>query len=473
MLKEKAKLVAFWVYLTEMSLVVSSFYAAFVFRNVYFSEKYGPLAPFESYLWLVYTIFPLWSFLFYYFSLYESQRTKPFWKEMWTIAKVSFSGTLFLMGIVFAFKADYISRLFITLFGGISFLFLVVERRILRTMARLLRKRGYNYRNILVVGTGRRARELAEVVVQNKHWGLNLIGFIVDHTENKIETILKSPVLGTVAELPQLLHKYVVDELIFAVSRKRLENLEEIFLLCEEQGIRTRVAVNFFPHMIAKVHLEDLHGIPLLTFTTTPYSELQLSVKRGFDLVVSSLLVLCALPFSALIATMVKWSSPGPILFKQVRVGLNGRRFKIYKFRTMIFNAEEKKGELLDQNHMEGPVFKMKDDPRLTPVGRWLRKVSFDEIPQLINVFRGQMSLVGPRPPLPEEVGKYERWQRRRLSMKPGLTCLWQINGRNHITNFNQWMKLDLEYIDHWSLSLDLKIFLKTIPVVLFGKGAS
>lgn len=473
MLKEKAKLVAFWVYLTEMSLVVSSFYAAFVFRNVYFSEKYGPLAPFESYLWLVYTIFPLWSFLFYYFSLYESQRTKPFWKEMWKIAKVSFSGTLFLMGIVFAFKADYISRLFITLFGGISFLFLVVERRILRTMARLLRKRGYNYRNILVVGTGRRARELAEVVVQNKHWGLNLIGFIVDHTENKIETILKSPVLGTVAELPQLLHKYVVDELIFAVSRKRLENLEEIFLLCEEQGIRTRVAVNFFPHMIAKVHLEDLHGIPLLTFTTTPYSELQLSVKRGFDLVVSSLLVLCALPFSALIATMVKWSSPGPILFKQVRVGLNGRRFKIYKFRTMIFNAEEKKGELLDQNHMEGPVFKMKDDPRLTPVGRWLRKVSFDEIPQLINVFRGQMSLVGPRPPLPEEVGKYERWQRRRLSMKPGLTCLWQINGRNHITNFNQWMKLDLEYIDHWSLSLDLKIFLKTIPVVLFGKGAS
>lgn len=473
MLKQKAKLVAFSVFLSEIIILAAAFVGAFRIRDHYFSASYGRLIPFDRYTWLIYVILPLWTFLFYYFGLYESQRTKPFWKEVWKIAKVSFWGTLVLMAGVFAVKAEHISRLFILFFGQLSFAFIVLERRILRYLARYIRKKGYNYRNIMIVGTGRRAREMADVILQNKQWGLRLIGFVTDHSEIKIDTIGKSPVLGVVGDLPRMLQTYIVDELIFAVSRKRLEELEEIFLLCEEQGIRTRVAINFFPHMIAKVHLEDLHGIPLLTFTTTPYNEALLMAKRIFDILIASTLLTILFPLLVAISILIKLTSEGPIFFSQTRVGLNGRRFTLYKFRSMLKNAEDLKSQVEHLNEMTGPAFKIADDPRTTSIGRFLRRTSLDEFPQLYNVLRGDMSIVGPRPPLPEEVQQYERWQRRRLSMKPGLTCLWQVNGRNKINDFKKWMELDLHYIDNWSLKLDFKIFFKTILVVLAGRGAS
>jgi exopolysaccharide biosynthesis polyprenyl glycosylphosphotransferase len=473
MLKEKAKLVAYWIHFIEIILVVGGFFAAFKVRDSFFSDAYGRLALFENYRWLIYIILPLWSFLFYYFGLYESQRTKSFRAEVWKLAKISFWGTLFLMAVVFALKADFISRLFIVFFGGISFLFLLFERLTLRKTLRYFRKKGYNYRNIVIVGTGRRARDLAEIIYQNKQWGLRLIGYISDQSETKMESIGKSPVLGTVADLPKMLESRIIDELIFAVSRKRLEDLEEIFLLCEEQGIRTRVAVNFFPHMIAKVHLDDLHGIPLLTFTTTPHNEGLLAAKRVFDIVTAFFLLTVLAPGFVVVSIFVKITSEGPVFFRQTRVGLNGRLFTLYKFRSMFKNAEEMRGDFEHLNEMAGPAFKIADDPRVTPVGRFLRRTSLDEFPQLYNVLLGDMSIVGPRPPLPEEVKQYERWQRRRLSMKPGLTCLWQVNGRNKINDFKKWMELDLHYIDNWSLKLDLKIFIKTIFAVLIGRGAS
>jgi exopolysaccharide biosynthesis polyprenyl glycosylphosphotransferase len=314
---------------------------------------------------------------------------------------------------------------------------------------------------------------VADVIFQNKQWGLKLIGFVADNADTKIEQIANAPVLGSVSELPRMLQQHVVDELVFAISRKKLEDLEGVFLLCEEQGIRTRVAVNFFPHMIAKVHLDDFHGIPLLTFSTTPYNESLLMAKRIFDVAIASILLVILFPLFVLIGLLIKLTSEGPIFFRQTRVGLNGRLFTLYKFRSMCLNAEALKGQIEHLNEMEGPVFKVTDDPRSTRFGRFLRKSSLDELPQFYNVLKGDMSIVGPRPPLPEEVEKYERWQRRRLSMKPGLTCLWQISGRNAITDFRKWMELDLRYIDNWSLRLDLKIFLKTILVVLAGRGAS
>jgi exopolysaccharide biosynthesis polyprenyl glycosylphosphotransferase len=473
MLRQKARLVAYWFYFAEMALVIGAFYLAFRLRDFYLADSYGSLFSFEYYFWLIYAIIPIWSFLIYYFGLYESQRTTPFRIELRKIAKVSFWGTLLLAVIVFVFKATFISRLFIIFFGGISLVALVLERLFVRVVIRSFRRKGFNFRNILVVGSGRRAREFAQVVAQNRHWGLRLIGFVRDNAEFKPDKIMNVPVLGGVGDLPQMLQRYVVDELIFAVSRKRLEELEEIFLLCEEQGVRTRVAVNFFPHMIAKVHLDDFNGIPLLTFTTTPHNEALLMAKRLFDVAVSSLLLVVLLPLLAVIALLIKLSSPGPIFFRQTRVGLNGRLFTLYKFRSMMENAEGMRDRVVHLNEMAEPAFKIKNDPRATPVGRFLRRISLDEIPQLYNVLRGDMSIVGPRPPLPEEVEQYERWQRRRLSMKPGLTCLWQVNGRNKITDFKKWMELDLHYIDHWSLKLDMKIFLKTIVVVLVGRGAS
>jgi exopolysaccharide biosynthesis polyprenyl glycosylphosphotransferase len=473
MLKEKARVVTFSVFIFESTLVILAFFASYYFRNLYFSEEYGPLVQLPSYAWLIGFILPLWAFLFYYFELYESQRTKSFVKEIWKIAKISFWGTLLLMAFAYAAKADYISRLFILFFGFLGFSFLFLERFFLRVLIRSARRRGYNYRNIIMVGTGKRARELAEMIEENRHWGLRLNGFVSDNGINRGEMVGKIPVLGSVSDIPQMLQKYVVDELIFAVSRKRLDELEEVFLLCEEQGVRTRVAVNFFPHVIAKVHLDDLSGIPLLTFTTVPHNEFLLFAKRSFDIIVSFLLLIGLLPFMGLISLLIKLTSEGPVFFPQKRVGLNGRRFTFYKFRSMLKNAEDMKKNLQHLNEMDGPVFKIDKDPRATTVGRFLRRTSLDELPQLFNVLRGDMSIVGPRPPLPEEVEKYERWQRRRLSMKPGLTCLWQVNGRNKIKDFKKWMELDLHYIDNWSLKLDFKIFLKTIFVVLAGRGAS
>jgi len=212
--------------------------------------------------------------------------------------------------------------------------------------------------------------------------------------------------------------------------------------------------------------------MPLLSFATTPTSQLQLMAKRVLDIALASLLLLLGLPVVTMIALAIKVTSGGSVLFRQTRCGLNGRFFTLYKFRTMVEDAEERRRELLHLNEMQGPVFKLKSDPRVTLLGRFLRRFSLDEFPQFWNVLRGDMSLVGPRPPIPEEVAQYKRWQRRRLAMKPGLTCLWQISGRNNI-DFDRWMQLDLEYIDSWSPMLDLKILLKTIPVVLTGKGAS
>jgi exopolysaccharide biosynthesis polyprenyl glycosylphosphotransferase len=249
------------------------------------------------------------------------------------------------------------------------------------------------------------------------------------------------------------------------------EHLDEVLEICREQGINTRVAADIFPAKISKVSMEFLESVPLITFSTTPNHALALLIKRIMDILISALLLAVLFPFMVFFGLLIKLTSRGPILYRQVRCGLYGRKFVLYKFRSMRQGAEDILWEIRHLNEMDGPVFKMRNDPRVTPLGRFLRKSSIDELPQLWNVLRGEMSLVGPRAPLPEEVKEYSRWQRRRLSVRPGITCLWQISGRNEI-DFHEWMKLDLHYIDNWSLQLDIKILLRTFPVVLIGKGA-
>jgi exopolysaccharide biosynthesis polyprenyl glycosylphosphotransferase len=280
------------------------------------------------------------------------------------------------------------------------------------------------------------------------------------------------PVLGSADDLPRILQDEVVDEVIFVLSRRQLEEFEESFLLCSELGIRARVAL-YFPHMKARVVLEELEGIPLLTFTNTPGAPFPIFVKRLLDLSVSLTGLIVLSPVLLATALLIAVSSRGPVLYRQVRCGLNGRRFTLYKFRTMIEGADAQLDAVAHLNEVSGPAFKARRDPRVTWVGRILRRLSIDELPQLVNVLRGNMSLVGPRPPLPDEVARYERWQLRRLSMKPGLTGLWQVSGRAGLDDFARWIALDLAYIDQWSLWLDLKILLKTIPAVLSARGAA
>ena len=278
--------------------------------------------------------------------------------------------------------------------------------------------------------------------------------------------------MGTIDDIPEIVESHVVDDVLFCVNRRDLDRMEDLFLALHEQGIRTRFALNLFPHAKARTRFEELDGVPILTFSTAPERPVPMAFKRLVDVSMSTLLLALGLPVVLLIALAIKLTGGGGVLYRQIRCGLNGRRFTLYKFRTMVADAEVKQRELLHLNEMDGPVFKLKDDPRVTWLGRILRRFSLDELPQLWNVLRGDMSLVGPRPPIPDEVARYQRWQRRRLSMKPGLTCLWQISGRNQI-DFDRWMELDLQYIDSWSPWLDMKILLKTVPAVLTGRGAS
>ncbi|MCG8605135.1 sugar transferase, partial [bacterium] len=243
-------------------------------------------------------------------------------------------------------------------------------------------------------------------------------------------------------------------------------------LACEREGISTSISMDLYNLRIAKVRQTDFSGFPLLEFETFSAKQWQLFIKRTIDIVLSIVLLIVFVPIIIFACVAIKTSSKGPLFFTQIRSGLNGRKFKLFKFRTMIAGAEIKKKQLEKMNEMDGPVFKIRRDPRITPIGAFLRKFSIDEIPQLINVLKGDMSIVGPRPPLPVEVELYKMWQRRRLSLKPGLTCIWQVSGRNKI-KFERWMEMDLEYIDKWSLWLDVKIVFKTVFVVLFGYGAS
>ncbi len=274
-----------------------------------------------------------------------------------------------------------------------------------------------------------------------------------------------------VSELAAILRKQVVDEIVFAVGSQSLADLEEVFLLCDEEGVRTRVAVDFFPHVNSTVSLDRFASTPLLTFSAAPYDEVRLWIKRSLDILIAAAGLVVLAPLMAVVAGLVRMTSPGPAIFRQIRCGLNGRRFVFYKFRSMCENAEALKPGLAHLNTRE-TAFKIPDDPRLTPLGRYLRKFSIDEWPQLWNVLRGDMSLVGPRPAVPSEVEHYQRWQRRRLRMRPGLTCIWAVSGRDTV-DFEAWMKMDMQYIDNWSLALDWKIMLRTIPRVLTGRGAN
>jgi exopolysaccharide biosynthesis polyprenyl glycosylphosphotransferase len=324
----------------------------------------------------------------------------------------------------------------------------------------------------MVVGTGERAVHIARQLEQSGDYGVRLRGFLSEKTdapgEIRLRVVYK---VLPVSDLPAILRQDVVDEIIFAVGSESLAELEEAFLLCDEEGVRTRVAVDFFPHVNSTVSLDRLGPTPLLTFSAAPYDEVRLLAKRLIDILIAGAGLVALAPFMGLIALLIRVTSPGPAIFRQVRCGLNGRLFLFFKFRSMVENAEELKKDLEHLNVRE-TVFKIPDDPRLTRIGRYLRKFSIDEWPQLWNVLRGDMSLVGPRPAVPGEVEQYQRWQRRRLRMRPGLTCLWAISGRDNV-DFETWMKMDMQYIDTWSLGLDWKILLRTIPRVLTGSGAN
>ena len=321
--------------------------------------------------------------------------------------------------------------------------------------------------NVLVLGTGPTGRSLAQKLEDHGELGLRVSGFLGEPAD---DLPARWTYLGSLERLPEIIHSQVVDEVAICLVTEDWGLIESIAALCETEGKLVRMPVPMPQLSIATAHIEDLDGTPVLSLLTGPNAALALAVKRLIDLVVATAAIVLLAPLLAGLALAVARSDGGPILFRQERVGLQGRRFRVLKFRSMVAGAESMVDGLLEHNEINGHAFKISSDPRVTRVGRFLRRSSLDELPQLWNVLRGEMSLVGPRPPLPREVAAYDVWHRRRLSMKPGITGLWQIEGR-HESEFDRWVQKDLEYIDHWSPWLDIKILLRTIPALLRAEG--
>lgn len=414
---------------------------------------------------------PYWCLALYANGLYQSLRTRTYLEILWAVFKSGVVTFLLLGTFIFLFKLTFMSRLFFLLFMGFGFILIGLEKTAVFMSSHYVRRQGLSTRRLLVVGTGKRASEFVKKVDRHPEWGFEILGAIDDEPGRGVRQVGRLEVVGTLEDIPKIFHRDAVDEVVFVVPRSRLNALQGAIDDCETEGVVVTVAVDLFDTKLARASIAELDGLPLLRFRTTHAKEWELMVKRLFDFTASGIGILILSPLFLVMAALIKVTSKGPVFFKQNRLGLAGRRFALYKFRTMRQGAHDVLSNIEDLQSMTTSDFREKKIQWITPVGRFMRKFSIDELPQLFNVFVGHMSIVGPRPTVPDEVEKYKDWQRRRFSMKPGITCLWQVNGRNNIA-FEDWMKLDLEYLDNWSLWLDAKILLKTVPVVMFGIGA-
>lgn len=468
MLKRNARVIEASLRAIDVAGLAATFPIAYAIR-----ERLGTslpdLLPLQRYWPLVAETLVLWLAAASVMTVYGSYRTRGLRTELFRVAKALTAVAMGVAALGFAQKGDA-SRLLVGIYLALSLACLGVNRVAIRWIARSARRRGFNTRRYAVVGDGGpTARAIVRTMSAHPEWGYEFAGYVVDGEAP--DALDRRKLLGDLDDLERLLKTAVLDEVIFAVPGERLPAIAELVLVCEELGVSARVCMDLFAARIATRAVEDLDGIPLLALSTVPQDALALAAKRALDLAISFVALLVLSPLLAGVAIAIRLDSEGPVLFRQRRVGRNGREFTLLKFRSMYRDAEARLEVLKARNEATGPVFKMRDDPRVTRVGRFIRRTSIDEFPQFWNVLRGEMSVVGPRPPLPSEVQQYQRRHLRRLSVKPGITCTWQVSGRSGI-GFDRWMELDLSYIDNWSLWRDFKILARTIPAVLSGRGA-
>lgn len=455
----------------DLTLTALAYCISFLILFTIDSNPYGILNSFQDNLHLLILIIPLWLiFLIRSPKAYE-YRMKSYPFILMETLKPCLMASGVLIGLLMLSGELSPIRNQIILFIILDILFLQLFRRFIQRMLQHFRMRGNNQKNILIVGTGKQACEFFDLAKANRQWGINVLGFVSENGDRPYNG-KSSLVIGKLSNLSYILNRNPVDEVYIGLPMKSFYKVEEVVAQCREQGITAHVATEF-SNTPAPYLSSDLFGAPVLSFYSVSRKITPVFCKRVLDIIASGILLTLLSPVFALVAIAIKIDSRGPVFYRWRVVGQNRKAFTGYKFRSMVTNADEIKVKLMDKNEMKGVVFKMKNDPRITLVGRFLRKYSIDELPQLYNVFKGDMSLVGPRPPLQTEVESFANWHRRKLSVKPGITCLWQVSGRNRINNFDDWVKLDLEYIDKWSLWLDFKILARTIPAVFTGKGAS
>ena len=449
--------------LMDACLFAVAFWLAYVLRTSVevadFLGRTPEASSFESYVWLYLILIPAAPFVleaqgFYSRPMLYSRRTM-----VWQLFKGCLFTTLGLVLVLFLAKM-LIARWVVVWFGCISFVLVLLKEELLRLLSRSKLAQAQARRRFVLVGAPDETLEMRRQLQANSEEAVEVLAEL-SLNEVPLEKFVN------------LLHERAVNGVILSGRHSNFGQVEEVVQACELEGVEAWLVADFFRTQISRASFDDFYGWPVLVFRSTPEASWQSVLKLLLDYVGALvLLVLLSIPL-AIVALLVKLTSRGPVLFRQQRSGLNGQPFTIYKFRTMVTNAEQLQAELAAMNEMSGPVFKLSKDPRVTPIGKCLRKFSIDEFPQLVNVLRGDMSLVGPRPLPVDEVRRFhDLAHRRRLSVKPGLTCLWQISGRNNVSDFKDWVRLDLEYIDNWSLWLDFKILCRTVPIVLAGTGA-
>ena len=415
---------------------------------------------FEKFVWMLAVIMPFGPFLLEVQGFYNYPLEKTIWKSMRQITAAGFWLIVLIgLGVVFL-RLEMPSRSVLILFALLAPIVLLMRERIMIWDYTRRLRRGAIGERIIMAGESARMRELQNGFSKAQKLEIQIVAQI-DLQTHGVDTLVEA------------LHRHSVGRVVLAFGRIELDKVQRAIEVCETEGVEAWLNADFIHTSVARPTYEVLARRPMLVFRATPELSWALLVKNSMDRVGAFFGLVILSPLFLIVAALVKFTSPGPVFFRQKRAGLHGQPFEMWKFRSMCQDAELRRDELIARNVMQGPVFKVEDDPRITPVGRIIRRTSIDEFPQLINVLRGEMSLVGPRPLPLYEVEKFEQaGHRRRLSMKPGLTCLWQVRGRNKVTNFQDWVRMDLEYIDNWSIVLDLYILLCTIPSVLRGSGA-
>ena len=401
-------------------------------------------------------------------GLYRLSVRWRLWTEVWDIARATLVVVAITLATLFLFKQEDVSRLFLVLLFIAQPAVTLAGRVLLRTTFEAIRRRGHDPRYMIVAGTGRLAEDFANRVESHPGLGVQIIGHL--SAPGEVERLVTRPVLGTVDQIEDILHANVVDEVAVCLPPTAARYLEPITGLAAGEGKTVRVPVDPVEEVLPGAHQEEFDGFLVRSLIHDSQREAGLIVKRGLDIVGSAIGLLVLSPLLLIVAVTLRLREGSPILFRQTRVGLHGRPFTMYKFRTMIPDAEEQLDAVRHLNERDRVAFKATNDPRITSMGSWLRNTSIDELPQLWNVLVGNMSLVGPRPPLPAEVEEYDVWHRRRLSMKPGITGLWQVEAR-HEPDFDRWVEHDLVYIDGWTIWLDLKILARTLPALLAHGG--
>jgi len=418
-------------------------------------------------------VLPAWLVILYLIEVAEIPRTKRYRVLFYQYFQSTILIITLLLIFYFVFKLYLISRLFLIEFSIFGLFFLFLVRSMEYKVFRIYRAKGYNYINIVLIADDS-SIPFIESLISNKEWGYRIIAIFTssDKIKEKYEKAIILLPDEYLSVLNDLMEVDIIDEVLYFKTRVIPAEVRNTVRSCEELGVVFSLNYTDQINKLTNAIKTVIGNQKFLTFINIPHNSFALAIKKIMDISVSLFMIICLSPVLLGISIMIKMTSEGPIIFKQARVGLRGRQFNLYKFRTMIANAEKLKKDLESENQMDGPVFKIKDDPRITSIGKFLRKTGLDELPQLFNIIKGEMSLIGPRPPLPSETVQYKRWQLRRLSVKPGLSCFWQIKPDRNNIKFEKWMELDLAYIDNWSLRLDFTILLKTIKTVFQRSGS-